>query len=138
MKIDKNRETRKKSISVGFLYEATRDRFKLQAMNGENGFENQIKDKNLNRPSLALAGYVDLFTFDRVQLIGNTEMRYLDSLTGPKRTHAMMRIFEFKIPCIILTNGNKLPEGASSGGGGETYSGAGHPVRNDKDRVFSG
>jgi HPr kinase/phosphorylase len=110
MKIDKNRETRKKSISVGFLYEATRERFKLAALNGENGFDNQIKDKNLNRPSLALAGYVDLFTFDRVQLIGNTELRYLDSLTDQKRTQALVRIFEFKIPCIILTNGNKLSE----------------------------
>ena len=87
MKIDKTRETRKKNISVGFLFEATADRFKLKKLNGENGFENQIRDKNLNRPGLALAGYLDLFTYDRVQIIGNTEIRYLSSLQPAQRTH---------------------------------------------------
>ncbi len=110
MKIDKSRETRKKSITVGFLYDAARDRFKLKTLNGESGFENQIKDKNLHRPGLALAGYVELFTFDRVQIMGNTEIRYLNSLTAPKRMAAFARLLEFKIPCIILTNSNKLSD----------------------------
>ena len=110
MKIDKNRETRKKSITVGFLYEATRARLKLKELNGESGFDNVIKDKNLNRPALALAGYVELFTFDRVQFIGNTEIRYLNSLESSQRRLAFTNLLEFKIPCIILTNGNMLEE----------------------------
>ena len=110
MKIDRNRETRKKSITVGFLFETTRNRFKLKSLTGENGFENQIKDKNLHRPGLALAGYVELFTFDRVQLMGNTEIRYLSSLEPEHRNVAFMKLLEFKIPCIVLTDGNKLPD----------------------------
>ena len=50
MKNDRARETRKKSITVGFLYEQTHERFKLKQLNGENAFDNQIKDRNLNRP----------------------------------------------------------------------------------------
>src|SRR5512140_334226 len=110
MKIDKTRETRKKSITVGFLFEATADRFKLKKLNGENGFENQIRDKNLNRPGLALAGYLDLFTFDRVQIIGNTEIRYLSSLQPAQRTQAFTKLLDYHMPCIILTNNNKLHE----------------------------
>ncbi len=110
MKIDKTRETRKKSITVGFMYEATADRFKLKKLNGENGFENQIRDKNLNRPGLALAGYLDLFTFDRVQIFGNTEIRYLSSLSQTQRTAAFTRLLEYHMPCLILTNNNKLHE----------------------------
>jgi HPr kinase/phosphorylase len=110
MKIDRNKETRKKFITVGMLYETTRDRFKLRLLNGENGFENHIKDKNLHRPGLALAGYVELFTFDRVQIIGNTEHRYLDSLTPQARKQAFSSLLEFKIPCIVLTNNNKLDD----------------------------
>ena len=105
MKIDKSRETRKKSITVGFLFETTNERFRLRALNGENGFDNQIKDKNLNRPGLALAGYLSLFTHDRVQLIGNTEVHYLQSLTPEQRMQAFNRIIAYKMPCIILTNG---------------------------------
>lgn len=110
MKIDKTRETRKKSITVGFLYETCRERFKLKEMNGESGFDNPIKNKNLNRPGLALAGYVELFTFDRVQIMGNTEIQYLDSLPPPQRTAAFTTLLEFKIPCIILTDNNTLED----------------------------
>ena len=112
MKFDKPRETRKKSITVGFLYETCKERFKLMELNGETGFDNHIKNKNLHRPGLALAGYVELFTYDRVQIIGNTEIRYLDSLPPPQRKAAFTTLLEFKIPCIILTNchENKIDE----------------------------
>lgn len=110
MKVDRNKETRRRFITVGFLFEATKERFKLRPLNGENGFENHIKDKNLHRPGLALAGYVELFTFDRVQIIGNTEIKYLDSLLTPARRAAFTTLLEFKIPCIILTNNNKIED----------------------------
>ncbi len=110
MKIDKTRETRKKSITVGFLYEQTSERFKLRQLNGEAGFENHIKDKNLHRPGLALAGYVELFTYDRVQIMGNTEIRYMNSLHPAQRNAAFTSLLEFKMPCVILTNGNVIAE----------------------------
>ncbi len=110
MKIDKNKETRKKFIAVGFFYEANRERFKLQALNGDHGFDNHIKDKNLHRPGLALAGFVDLFTYDRVQMIGNTEINYLRSLEIEHRKAAFRMLLEFKIPCMVLTNGNTLEQ----------------------------
>jgi HPr kinase/phosphorylase len=110
MKNDRARETRKKSITVGFLYEQTHERFKLKQLNGENGFDNQIKDRNLNRPGLALAGYLELFTYDRVQFMGNTEIRYLNSLRPPQRTASFTSLLEFKIPCVILTNGNVISD----------------------------
>jgi HPr kinase/phosphorylase len=110
MKIDRNLETRKSSISVGYLFEVTAERFRLRRMNGEVGLENEISDKNLHRPGLALAGYVDLFTFSRVQIIGNTESRFLNSLEPNRREAAFRRLLEFKIPCIVLTDNNVLPE----------------------------
>jgi HPr kinase/phosphorylase len=82
----------------------------LHKLNGENGFDNHIKDKNLHRPGLALAGYVDLFTYDRVQIIGNTEVNYLDSLSPEQRWRAFTALLEFKMPCVILTNDNKLEQ----------------------------
>lgn len=111
MKIDPGGETRKRSITVGFLFEATHERFKLQKLNGENGFANEIKEKNLHRPGLALAGYVGLFTFDRVQIMGNTEIRYLNSLDPAQRRAAFTTLLEFQIPCIVLTNGNTIEDG---------------------------
>lgn len=110
MKIDKNREKRKQNITVAFFFEANRERFKLRPLNGENGFDNQITDKNLHRPGLALAGFVDLFTYNRVQMIGNTEINYLNSLSPEARTASFMRLLEFKMPCIVLTNNNTIEQ----------------------------
>ncbi len=110
MKIVRSKESRKKRITVGFLFEACKDRFKLTPLNGEVGLDNVIKDKNLHRPGLALAGYIELFTFDRVQIIGNTEIKYLASLTPAQRRVAFTTLLEFKIPCIILTDSNVIEE----------------------------
>ena len=110
MKLARNRGPRKKTITVGFLYEACKERFKLAPLNGEVGFDNVIKDKNLHRPGLALAGYIELFTFDRVQIMGNTEIKYLASLAPPQRRVAFTTLLEFKIPCIILTDSNVVEE----------------------------
>jgi HPr kinase/phosphorylase len=110
MKIDKNLETRKSSISVGYLFDATKERFHLKKLNGDVGLDNPIVDRNLHRPGLALAGYVELFTYNRVQIIGNTEIRYLNSRDPEQRHDAFGRLLEFKIPCIILTDNNTLPE----------------------------
>ncbi len=110
MKIEKAKEQRKKQITVGFLYETGKSRFKLRSLTDEVGFENKITDKNLHRPGLALAGYVDLFRYDRVQVIGNTESKYLKSLSPDRRMHAMARLFEFKIPCIMMTDNNTLDD----------------------------
>ena len=102
-------ETARKSITVSYLFESNKERVKLSQLDGLNGFENEISDKNLHRPGLALAGYVDLFTFDRVQIVGNTEVKYLNSLRKENAFKAFARILDFPIPCIIITNNNELP-----------------------------
>ena len=40
---------------------------------------------DLCRPGLQFAGYFDVFAFERPQIIGKTEMAYLDSLPSPLR-----------------------------------------------------
>ena len=108
MKSSHLKETQKKSITVGFLYESNKERLRLTLLNGEVGFEKEITDKNVHRPGLPLAGYVELFTFNRVQIFGNTEMRYLKHLNVHSRIKSFNRITEFNIPCILVTNDNSL------------------------------
>ena len=108
MSLEKLKETQRKSITVEFLYEVNKKRLKLHPLNGETGFEKEIRDKNIHRPGLALAGYVELFTYNRVQICGNTEIRYLQHLTMSERLRAFENIMQFDIPCMIVTNDNIL------------------------------
>ena len=104
------KETQRRSITVGFLFEKNKQRLKLRPLNGESGFEKEVKDKNIHRPGLALAGYVELFTYDRVQVFGNTEIRYLQHLSLKERIKAFENILHFDVPCMIVTNDNVLDD----------------------------
>ena len=56
MKAEKTKETKKQSITVGFLLEANKQRLQLSILTGDIGFTKEIKDKNIHRPGLAMAG----------------------------------------------------------------------------------
>ncbi len=106
-KIDPKAISRKEFISVGFMYKYAGEKFKLKLYSDESGFDKKIYEQNLHRPGLALAGFVDLFSYQRVQLFGNTEVRYLSQLTDEKKKETLERFFKFDIPCVILTDNNQ-------------------------------
>jgi HPr kinase/phosphorylase len=110
MALNNLKETRRESITVGFFFESNKSRAKLTSMNGEVGFQKVIRDKSIHRPGLALAGYVELFTYDRVQIFGNTEVRYLKHLSLKERVKAFGTIFKFDLPCIIISGDNTIDE----------------------------
>jgi len=111
MEITKKNISRKNHISVEFFYKNASKQFKLKLLNNKVGLDRLITDQNLHRPGLALAGFVDLFSFNRVQVFGNTEVKYLKQLNSDERVKALDKIFQFEIPCLVFTDGNKPPQG---------------------------
>lgn len=105
------KEFKKEFITVNFFYNECKNRFKLKkATSKKIPDEKVIREKDLHRPGLALAGYVDLFTHTRVQIFGNTEMKYLKTLTRKNCITTLKRFFTFDIPCVIVTDNNKVPD----------------------------
>ncbi|MBE2187819.1 MAG: HPr kinase/phosphorylase [Rhodothermales bacterium] len=68
--------------------------------------ERRVVEDNLHRPGLVLAGYADHFQPQRIQILGNTESRYLESLGEAARADALRRLVAFDVPVLIYTNGN--------------------------------
>jgi len=97
-------------LQVSAFYQDNQSRLKLKLCNSPRGLIREIPQKELHRPGLALAGFIELFTYDRIQVLGNTEMRYLSSLAEDQRQKSLSRLFEFNIPCLIITNDNPLPD----------------------------
>ncbi|HHM23585.1 MAG TPA: HPr kinase/phosphorylase, partial [Bacteroidetes bacterium] len=95
-------------ITVEILYKETKKSLKLELLAGKSGLKNKISQAEIHRPGLALSGFVDIFSYERIQVLGNTEIAYLDSLSERERTIAINRLVEFDIPCIVVTNGNKV------------------------------
>lgn len=111
MNLSQTNIIRREHISVKFFYKSIKDKFKLTLKNPEVTLNRVIRDQNIHRPGLALAGFVELFTHSRVQLFGNTEVKYLNNLSIEDRLKSLDTIFRFEIPCVIIANNNKVPEG---------------------------
>ena len=103
-----------KAITIGTFIKENRERLGLELVAGERGLRNIIISPELNRPSLALTGFIDLFTYNRVQIIGNTELLYLSTLPEKKRIESFEIICQFDLPCILLTNGKRPPSHVKS------------------------
>lgn len=104
---------RKEQISVSYLIKKLKKRVKieLKACAAEDCCdERYIIEEDLHRPGLALAGYVELFTHHRIQVIGNTETQYLAYLSKEKQKEAFHNLVQFDIPVIFLSDGNELPD----------------------------
>lgn len=110
MKIDEKNISKKESITVEFFYNRTKDKFKLKLLNEQVGFTREIRDQNLHRPGLPLAGFLDLFSYSRIQVFGNTENRYLINLSVEERKNALETIFKYNIPCVVVTEDNQPTE----------------------------
>ena len=95
---------------MAFMVEQLRSRVGLdiKAVNDVSLESLHVTESDLHRPGLALAGYVDLFTYQRVQILGNTETQYLTHLEPGDRARAFKNIIQFSIPCIFLTENNQL------------------------------
>ncbi|RMG64562.1 MAG: HPr kinase/phosphorylase [Calditrichaeota bacterium] len=99
----------KQSLSVEKLYRDCKKQLKLELLNSETGLQRKIEEPDLHRPGLALAGFIELFTYNRIQILGNTEIRYLRSLSPKKRRESLERVLQFEIPCIFVTDSNEPP-----------------------------
>jgi HPr kinase/phosphorylase len=96
-------------LQVGAFFQDMQERLSLRLVNTPKGLVRDITQKNLHRPGLALTGFLDLFTYNRVQVLGNTEIRYLQSLADDQRRESLTRFFSFDIPCVIVTDSNSIP-----------------------------
>ncbi len=61
----------------------------------------------INRPALQLTGFFEHFSKNRVQVIGNVEYTYLNTISEERRAKAFRDFISKGIPCVIFTNGNE-------------------------------
>ncbi|RMF53223.1 MAG: HPr kinase/phosphorylase [Bacteroidetes bacterium] len=100
----------KESITVEFMVQQLRHTVgvPVENVNDVDASTRKVVESTLHRPGLVLAGFVEVFTHQRVQILGNTETGYLRHLDPEARRAAFATLLRFPIPCIFLTEGNDL------------------------------
>lgn len=98
---------RKSSIAVARLLDAMAADLELEVMCGFQGIGRSVFTSDINRPGLALGGYLDYFASDRIQILGNTEIHYMEQLSPAELQHRLENMFSFEVPAFLLSRGLK-------------------------------
>lgn len=69
-----------------------------------------IQNSDINRPGLQMAGFFKRFAYERVQILGNTEMSFWQEVDEEFRIDRMKTFFAYDIPCVIITRGYEPPK----------------------------
>jgi HPr kinase/phosphorylase len=93
-------ETTVQSLRSGEL-----DDLQLKLVTGDDGLHNVIQRPRVQKPGLAFAGYYEYIKPWRVQIIGASETKYLQSLPPRLREKRIREVSGLDVSCFIVTKG---------------------------------
>ena len=77
----------------------------LQVLSPSTQKEWDIHAAEFNRPGLQFVGFYEHFPHDWPQVVGLTEMSYLESLTDDVRRKRLEAFFSYHVPCMVICRG---------------------------------
>jgi HPr kinase/phosphorylase len=110
-------------VTVAQLLDRLTGTLQLEEIEPGTGHTRVVGNAEVSSPGIVLAGYVERFSAQRLQVLGETEITYLTSLPAPKRRQILELFFSFPIPAVFVTKGQRLPSGLK-----EIASAAGIPL----------
>ena len=97
-------------LTVDELLRAKKESLNLELLTDGRGLIREIHNPDISSPGLVLTGYTERFPSDRVQVLGETEVSFLESLDEDRRRSAIEAFLSFDIPVIFITKGQDPPE----------------------------
>jgi len=98
-----------KELSIRNLFEQTKKDILLTLVSNPNTLDKVFTDPNLHRPGLALTGNFQTFPHNRIQILGEAEIGYLQSLTEDILYERLNDIMMNNIPCFVISKGMSVP-----------------------------
>ena len=83
---------------------------KLKLFTGEKGLNKTIKNIDISRPGLEMAGYFSHYAANSIQLLGTTELSFYNLLPDEERRGRMRKLCRPETPAIIVTRGLEPPQ----------------------------
>jgi HPr kinase/phosphorylase len=98
------------SLSIQNLLSDNEYGLGLSLLVGTQGLSNRISSSRIQKPGLALAGYSEHLHPDRLQVLGNTEISYLQQIDNRVAAENIARLCSFPISCFVVTKGLRPPQ----------------------------
>jgi HPr kinase/phosphorylase len=96
-------------VTVRDLLETRASGLSLRLSAGARGIDRAIALPRLQQPGLALAGFLAQLHPDRVQVLGNSEISYLATLSETAARRAVAAVANAGVACFVVTNGTPPP-----------------------------
>src|SRR6476659_248579 len=77
----------------------------VEVLAGSGGLDRLITAPHTQKTGLALSGFDAYLRGGRVLVFGESEVRYLETLTAEARAAALQRVFSHALPCLLVTGG---------------------------------
>jgi HPr kinase/phosphorylase len=97
-------------VTIDEFYRTNREALSLELIDGRRGLSRAVEIPRIQKPGLALAGYLPQIHPDRIQVLGNTEFSYLATLPRARARKAVRTLFHAGVACAIVTNGFRPPK----------------------------
>jgi HPr kinase/phosphorylase len=81
----------------------------LELLAGASGLARHITNSHPQKTGLALAGFDGYLREGRALILGESEIRYLESLQPSARLEALGRVLSHQLPCLVITQGFAAP-----------------------------
>ena len=85
------------------------ERLHMEVVVGGAGLSHEVLEPMCNRPGLALTGFYGFFAWRRLQVIGQAERAYLESLEPTLRLERLQALFDRNAYCLIFACGMDVP-----------------------------
>lgn len=96
-------------LSVEQFYRDKKEDLELEPLTETLESQVEITIADISRPGLLLSGFVENFLSDRIQILGQTEVWYLSTLPEEQRQRSIEQLFDYPIPCVIVSKGLDIP-----------------------------
>ncbi|MDX8386959.1 MAG: HPr(Ser) kinase/phosphatase [Ghiorsea sp.] len=97
-------------ISIAEILEHQGEVLEMSLVVGEEGLSRHIDHPRLQKPSLAFAGFLENLSDYRLQVIGQTEIHYLETRTEEEQVRSINAVFDLHLAGVVITRGIKPPE----------------------------
>lgn len=101
----------KPQITIAEFVENSPVELEITVLAGENGLEKKkLNSERIQKLGLALAGFSHYIHAGRVQIIGQSEISFLNQLNHEKKLEALNHLDFEKISCILITKNLEPPQ----------------------------
>ena len=102
--------TKPTSLTAEILRSPMLEDLSLKVVAGESGFSRPVSWGRIQRPGLALAGFLPYIKPGRIQILGESELNYLDTMPAEVRRERIASICALSIAAFVITKGQAPPE----------------------------